>query len=94
MGISPHKDHDSLRWYFTQTKVTQRQTNGEVLHVPSIGAFEIEWHLGGDLKILKCMLGTKHVAKTLFPCIYCLHPKMPIIAVGKAKPRAKVKASK
>ena len=54
----PHKDHDSLRWYFTGTgiqEVIQRQTNGEVLQVHGIGAFEIEWHLGGDLKTLKCM---------------------------------------
>ena len=62
--------------------------------MPGIGAFKIEWHLGGDLKTLKCMLGTKHGANTLFPCIYCLHPKIPNIELGKAKPRAKVKAGK
>ena len=90
----PHEDHDSLRWYFTQTsiwEVIQRQTNGEVLQVPGIGAFEIEWHLGGDLKTLKCMLGTKHGANTLFPCIYCYHPNVPSIAMGKAKQEDRVK---
>ena len=76
------------------SEVIQWQTNGEVLQVPGIGAFEIEWHLGGDLRTLKCMLGTKHGANTLFPCIYCLHPKITNIELGKAKSRAKVKVGK
>lgn len=32
--------------------------------------------LAGDLKILKCMLGCKLGANTLYPCIYYLHTKV------------------
>lgn len=84
----PHEDQETLRWYFNRTgiqEVVQRQTSGELLHVPGIGAFQVEWHLGGDLKTLKCMLGTKMGANTMFPCIYCCHPKMPNEALGRGK---------
>ena len=37
--------------------------------------FEIEWHMTNDLKTLKCMLGCKLCANTMFPCIYCCHMK-------------------
>lgn len=31
--------------------------------------------MAGDLKTLKCMLGCKLGANTMFPCIYCCHMK-------------------
>ena len=70
----PHENHDTLSWYFHQTlipKTIKRQNSVGKLHVAGIGAFEVEWHLAGDLKTLKCMLGCKQGANTSFPCIYC-----------------------
>ena len=32
----------------------------------------VEWHLGGDLKIIKCILGCKQGASSLLPCPYCI----------------------
>lgn len=75
----PHETHDTLTWYFHQTTIPNtilQQTSGQKLHVTGVGAFEVEWHLAGDLKTLKCMLGCKQGANTSFPCIYCCHKKI------------------
>lgn len=93
--VLPHESHDTLRWYFTGTGIDQiisRQVNGEKLDVPRIGSFDIEWHLGGDLKTIKCMLGCKIGENTLFPCIYCCHSKKPLRATVKGKAPTKGKA--
>ena len=50
----PHENHDTLSWYFHQTVIPEtieRQNHGGKLHVAGIGAFEVEWHLAGDLTI-------------------------------------------
>lgn len=60
------------------------QTGGQTLHVEGIGTFVVEWHMAGDLKTLKCMLGCKLGANTFFPCIYCCHSKSEAINGGKA----------
>ena len=70
----PHENHDTLSWYFHQTvipNIIEQQNSGRKIHVAGIGVFDVEWHLAGDLKTLKCMLGCKHGANTSFPCIYC-----------------------
>lgn len=74
----PHESHDTLRWYFAKAgidHIISLQVHGQKLQVPRIGNFDVEWHLGGDLKTLKCMLGCKGGANTLFPCIFCCHSK-------------------
>ena len=60
-----------------------QQSNGKQIEGPGIGVFDVEWHLGGDLKTLKCMLGCKHGANTLFPCIFYCHPKLQVEVLGK-----------
>ena len=59
------------------------QVHGQKLQVSGIGNLDIEWYLGGDLKTLKCMLGFKGGANTLFPCIFLLNLKTPSKGKGK-----------
>ena len=66
MGPLPHESHDTLRWYFERAgikHIISLQVHGKKLQVSGIGNFDVEWHLGGDLKTLKCMLGCKGGAK-------------------------------
>ena len=52
------EDHETLNWVFHQTDIPstiRSQILGRHLHVPSKGDFQVEWHMGGDLKTLKCM---------------------------------------
>lgn len=86
-----------MRWYFARSgiqDIISSQVNGERLDVPGIGSFSIEWHLGGDLKTLKCMLGCKMGANTLFSCVYCCHSKTPMEARAKGKQPSKGKIQK
>lgn len=48
------------------------QISGQKLDVEGMGSFNIEWHLGGDLKTIKCMLGCTQGANTPFPCPWCM----------------------
>lgn len=92
----PHENYDILKWYFDRTgipNIIELQQAGQKLDVPGYGAYDIEWHLGGDLKTLKCMLGCKGGANTLFPCIYCCHPKM-ISDIDIKQDKVKEKATK
>lgn len=45
---------------------------GVPLNIPGIGTFNIEWHLAGDLKTLKCMFNVSHGANSKHPCLYCM----------------------
>ncbi|MCO5548293.1 hypothetical protein L7F22_001750 [Adiantum nelumboides] len=53
------EDHAILYWIFHNTNIPEvidKQTNhGEVLRVNGRGDFQVQWHLAGDLKTLKCM---------------------------------------
>lgn len=83
----PHESHDTLRWYLSRTgipDIISQQTGGQMLDVEGQGAFVVEWHMAGDLKTLKCMLGCKLGANTLFPCIYCCHSKSELVLGGKS----------
>ena len=82
----PYETTDSLRWYLNKTGISDiisLQNNGQTLHVEGIGEFTVEWHMARDLKTLKCMLGCKLGANTLFPCIYCCHSKSKILESSK-----------
>lgn len=75
----PHETHKILRWYFSRTcipSVISDQSNGGTLEVNGVGRFHVEWHLAGDLKTLKCMLGCQQGANSRFPCIYCCHTRV------------------
>ena len=71
----PKETHQVLAWIFSRipwvTDVIRAQIDGEKLIVPGRGEFDVEWHLGGDLKTIKCMLGCKQGANTLLPCPFC-----------------------
>lgn len=48
------------------------EIEGEKLDVQGLGSFTIDWHLGGDLKTIKCMLGCTQGANTAHPCPWCM----------------------
>ena len=64
------------------------------MHILGLGTFQVEWHLARDLKTLKCMLGCKQGAMTLFPCIYCCHSKVSTTTEGKGTKASKLKGGK
>jgi hypothetical protein len=72
------ESHEVLDWVFNQTGIPEliaAQENGQLLQVPGIGDFKIEWHFAGDMKSIKCMYGLKHGANTKHACIYCLQER-------------------
>ena len=52
--------------------VMKDQIASEKLDVDGIGTFDVDLHLGGDLKTIMCMLGCKPGANSLFPCLFCV----------------------
>ena len=72
----PKETHEVLAWVFSMipwiTEVIKAQVEGEKLEVYGIGTFDVEWHLGGDLKTIKCILGCKQGASSLLPYPYCI----------------------
>jgi hypothetical protein len=71
----PKETHEVLAWMFARipwiTEVIHTQLAGEKLDVEGFGTFDVEWHLGGDLKTIKCFLGCKQGANSLYPCPFC-----------------------
>ena len=71
----PKETHEVLSWIFDRapwiTDVIKRQIDGQLLDVGNKGQFTVDWHLGGDLKTIKCMLGCAQGALTKYPCPYC-----------------------
>ena len=47
--------------------------------VEGYGFFAIDWHLGGDLKTIKCMLGSTPRTNTHFHCPFCMRGYKSII---------------
>lgn len=72
----PKETHEVLAWVFSMipwiTEVIKAQIEGEKLEIDGIGTVDVEWHLGGDLKTIKCILGCKQGASSLLPCPYCI----------------------
>ena len=54
------------------TKVIHAQLAGEKLEVQNFGTFDVEWHLGGDLKTIKCLLGCKQGANSFYTRAFCI----------------------
>lgn len=68
------ESYDILHWVFQQTRfpeVITAQSSGEHLEVPGYGSFPVEWHLGADMKTIKCMYGLQHGPACKMNCIYC-----------------------
>ena len=75
----PKEDHEVLNIFFGLTgypNVIKRKSDGETLHVEGYGDFNVEWHLVGDLKTLKCMYGYSNVANARMPCLFCMHERI------------------
>lgn len=57
----PKENHEVLAWMFARIpwiiEVIHSQLAGEHLEVEGIGTFDVDWHLGGDLKSINCLLG-------------------------------------
>ena len=56
--------HKNFQWYLRQTNIPlkiSQKTQGQALNASRIGNFEVDWHMAGDLKFLKCMFGYKVV---------------------------------
>lgn len=73
------ESHEVLSWVFSQTKIPAliaAQDNGQLLSVPGIGDFKVEWHLSADMKTIKCMYGLSHGACSQYNCIYCSQVKI------------------
>lgn len=74
----PKEDHEVLKVFFNLTNtpsVIRQQNNGATLHVEGFGDYQVDWHLAGDLKTLKCMFGLSNAANAKFPCIYCMQTR-------------------
>lgn len=70
----PKESHVVLDWVFKQTSIPgliAAQDNGQLLMVPDVGEFKVQWHLSADMKTIKVMYGLKHGANCLHTCIYC-----------------------
>lgn len=70
----PKESYEILDWVFKQTRIpalVSAQEAGQKLHIPGIGDFNVEWHLSGDMKSIKCMYGLPHGACASQRCIYC-----------------------
>lgn len=70
----PKESHAVLDWAFKKTKIPaliEAQNAGQLLQVPEIGDFKVQWHLSADMKSIKVMYGLKHGANCLQTCIYC-----------------------
>lgn len=75
----PRESYDILKWVFDQTHIPsliKLQGEGQLLNVPGIGDFSIEWHLAADMKTIKCVYGLKHGANSLHSCIYCCQERV------------------
>ena len=68
--------HKTLQWYLHQTNIPftiSQQSQEQALNVQGIGKFEVEWHMAGDLKTLKCMFGCKLGATTMLPLVSTIY---------------------
>lgn len=75
----PKEDHEVLKVFFGLTgypDVIKRQSDGEPLHVEGYGDYNVEWHLAGDLKTLKCMYGCSNAANAKMPCLFCMRERI------------------
>ena len=70
--------HEILAWVFNQMKIPEllsAQEAGQMLDVPEVGRFKVEWHLNADMKTVKCLYGLSHGACASMTCMYCCQKK-------------------
>lgn len=68
----PNETHNTAAWCFQETNILDfiaQQNNGKKVYGASVRSLNVRWHLAGNLKTLKCMLGYKLGVNTMFSCI-------------------------
>jgi len=71
----PRETNEIISWVFNLIKIPdliKARGQGQLLEVPSIGSFTIEWHLAANMKTIKAMYGLKQRPNCLQCYIYCL----------------------
>ena len=74
----PKESYEILSWVFKKSTIPDlisAQENGQLLEVPGIGEFKVQWHLAADMKTIKVMYDLKHGANALHTCIYCMQER-------------------
>ena len=64
-----------LHWVFHNTTIPtiiSSQEGGLLLKVEGFGDYQVEWHMVGDLKTLKCMYNISRGSTAKSPCLYCM----------------------
>ena len=64
---TPKECHETLKWFFQRAgiaEIIKRPEEVQMLVVDGHATFQVEWHLGGDLKTLKCLFGCDTGAST------------------------------
>jgi hypothetical protein len=82
------ESHEVLSWVFSQTMIPgliENQNNGQLLCVPGVGDFKVEWHLAADMKTIKCMYGLSHGACSTYNCIYCSQERVKLVVGTEAQ---------
>lgn len=80
----PKENHEVLNWVFNQTSIPSlisAQNAGQLLDVPNVGSFTVQWHLSADMKTIKSLYGLSSGANSTYCCIYCEQRKVkPVIS--------------
>jgi len=87
----PKENHEVLSWVFNQTSIPTliwAQNEGQLLQVPNVGSFKVEWHLSAEMKTIKSLYGLSSGANAIHCCIYCLQKKTKSIITTEATARA------
>ncbi len=66
---SAFNQFERMPWVTTAIKA---EMGGEQLDVKGVGSFTIDWHLGGDLKKIKFMIGCSQGENFANPCPWCM----------------------
>ena len=73
----PKATYEVFHWMFTRAPfIVEKicaQMSSEKLDILGFGIVEVDWHLGGDLKTIKCLLGCKQGVNSLLSCSFCTH---------------------
>lgn len=86
----PKENHEVLSWVFKQTPIPtliSAQNEGQLLQVPDIGSFKVEWHLSANMKTIKSLYGLSSGANATHCCIYCLQKKTKSVITTEAAAR-------
>jgi hypothetical protein len=92
----PRKNHQTLQWVFSRTSIPslmKAQEAGQLLHVPDVGDFRVEWHLAANIKCIKCMYGLYVGANSPYSCIHCMQKQKRLAVTTSAETNALFKSN-